>query len=238
MGETLSKLTDKKSNKMTSWPDPVVVPPASSQHTASVIFLHGLGDTGHGWANTLSSVTPAGVKLICPSANKMPVTLNSGFQMPSWFDLKTLNPNGPEDEAGIKVAAEYILSLIEAEVSSGVSPSNIILGGFSQGGALSLYVSLNTQHKLGGCIALSCWLPLHKQLANMDPSCIANRDMPFLQAHGDCDPVVPYKWGHLTSQILRDILPKHEFKTYKGLVHSSNDDELQDVKQFIEKNIK
>ena len=144
-------------------------------------MLTTLSDTGHGWANTLSSVTPAGVKLICPSANKMPVTLNSGFQMPSWFDLKTLNPNGPEDEAGIKVAAEYILSLIEAEVSSGVSPSNIILGGFSQGGALSLYVSLNTEHKLGGCIALSCWLPLHKQLANMDPSCIANRDMPFLQ---------------------------------------------------------
>ena len=58
------------------------------------------------------------------------------------------------------------------------------------------------------------------------------------QAHGDCDPVVPYKWGQLTSQILREILPKHEFKTYKGLLHSSNDDELQDVKQFIEKNIK
>ena len=162
----------------------------------------------------------------------MPVTLNSGFQMPSWFDLKTLNPNGPEDEAGIKAAAEYILSLIEAEMSSGLASSNIILGGFSQGGALSLYTSLITSHKLGGCIALSCWLPLHKQLASVDPGGIVNRDMPFLQviqqplalsqllhplcqAHGDSDPVVPYKWGQLTSQILRDILPKHEFKTYK-----------------------
>lgn len=117
MGETLSKLTDKKPNTMTSWPDPVVVP-ASSEHTASLIFLHGLGDTGHGWASTLSTIKPSGVKLICPSANKMPVTLNSGFTMPSWFDLKSLNPNGPEDEAGIKRAAEYVVSLIEAEVNS------------------------------------------------------------------------------------------------------------------------
>merc|ERR550517_524635 len=85
---------------MTSWPDPVVVE-ASSNHTASVIFLHGLGDSGHGWASTLSSIKPPGVKLICPSANKMPVTLNSGFTMPSWFDLKSLNPNGPEDEASL-----------------------------------------------------------------------------------------------------------------------------------------
>ena len=103
--------------------------------------------------------------------------------MPSWFDLKTLNPNGPEDEAGIKAAAEYILSLIEAEMSSGLPSSNIILGGFSQGGALSLYISLNTKHKLGGCIALSCWLPLHKQLASVDPSSIVNREMPFLQVN-------------------------------------------------------
>ena len=71
------------------------------------------------------------------------------------------------------------------------------------------------------------------------------------QAHGDCDPVVPYKWGQLTSQILREILPKHEFKTYKvsalswyfshcsdelllqGMMHSSSDEELQDLKKFI-----
>lgn len=236
MGPALSRLTDKRSNTMTSWPEPVVVE-ASSTHTASVIFLHGLGDSGHGWASTLSSIKPPGVKLICPSANKMPVTLNSGFTMPSWFDLKSLNPNGPEDEAGIKKAAEYIESLIAAEMNSGISSSNIILGGFSQGGALSLYISLNTKHKLGGCVALSCWLPLHKQLASLDPQIIVNKDSPFLQAHGDSDPTVPYMWGQMTAQLLKNILAKHQFKTYKGLVHSSNDDELQDIKKFVEMNI-
>ena len=54
--------------------------------------------------------------------------------------------------------------------------------------------------------------PLHKQIGDVTE---ANKETPFLQAHGDCDPVVPYKWGQLTSQKLREILPRHEFKSYK-----------------------
>ena len=36
-------------------PDNVVVAP-SGKHTATIIFLHGLGDTGHGWASTIASI--------------------------------------------------------------------------------------------------------------------------------------------------------------------------------------
>ena len=35
--------------------EPVVVAP-SGKHTATIIFLHGLGDTGHGWASTMASI--------------------------------------------------------------------------------------------------------------------------------------------------------------------------------------
>jgi len=212
-------------------PDPVVVAPAG-KHTASLIFLHGLGDTGHGWASTIASIRPPHVKVICPTASKMPVTLNSGFSMPSWFDLLSLDPAGKEDEAGIKAAREVVEMLIEQEVKAGLPSERIMLGGFSQGGALSLYTALQSPRRLAGVAALSCWAPLHKQLGSSSQT---NRDIPYYQAHGDCDPVVPYKWGQLTSQILRDILPNHEFKTYKGMMHSSSEEELQDFKQFIAK---
>ena len=56
---------------------PVVVS-ASGKHTATLIFLHGLGDTGHGWASSLADVRPSHVKIVCPTAQIMPVTLNSG----------------------------------------------------------------------------------------------------------------------------------------------------------------
>lgn len=92
----------------------------------------------------------------------MPVTLNAGFQMPSWFDLKSLDVSGPEDVEGINKATETIHNLINAEIADGIDPSRIIVGGFSQGGALALYSSLIFPEKLGGVMALSCWLPLHK----------------------------------------------------------------------------
>ena len=57
---------------------PVVVS-ASGKHTATLIFLHGLGDTGHGWASSLADVRPSYVKIVCPTAQTMPVTLNSGI---------------------------------------------------------------------------------------------------------------------------------------------------------------
>ena len=56
---------------------PVVISP-SGKHTATLIFCHGLGDTGHGWASTLADVRQGHVKIICPTADTMPVTLNSG----------------------------------------------------------------------------------------------------------------------------------------------------------------
>jgi len=212
-------------------PQPVVVSP-STKHSATVIFLHGLGDTGHGWADTIASIRPSHVKVICPTAGKMPVTLNSGFAMPSWFDLYSLDPAGKEDEAGIKRAAQQVELLVAEEVKAGIPADRIVLGGFSQGGALALYTALHSHTKLAGVVALSCWLPLHKQLDQSKP---ANQDTPILQAHGDCDPVVPFKWGQMTSQLLKEKLGKHEFKTYKGMMHSSSPDELDDMKDFFRK---
>jgi len=221
-------LKDHIETKMSG--NPVVVS-ASGKHTATLIFLHGLGDTGHGWASSLADVRPSHLKVVCPTAPVMPVTLNSGFQMPAWFDLKSLDPSGPEDEKGIEKSKAVVDKLIEDEIKNGIEPSRIVLGGFSQGGALALYTMLTNKHKIGGLVALSCWLPLHKKFPG---SAVAeNRDVPCLQVHGDCDPVVPYRWGQLTSTTLKAFMGNHEFKTYKGLAHTSSAAEMQDIKDFL-----
>lgn len=97
----------------------------------------------------------------CPTAATIPVTLNLGFQMPSWFDIKSLEVGGSEDEAGIKEAAHQVHGMINNEVRAGIPADRIILGGFSQGGALAVYSALTYPEKLAGVIGLSCWLPLH-----------------------------------------------------------------------------
>ena len=76
------------------------------------------------------------------------------------FDLKGLDLSAGEDTEGIQRAAASVQSLIEDEIKGGIPSNRIVIGGFSQGGALSLYSSLVTKHTLGGVAALSCWLPL------------------------------------------------------------------------------
>jgi lysophospholipase II len=83
-----------------------------------------------------------------------------GFQMPSWFNIFSLELDGREDDEGIKAAANSVHGMINNEINAGIPAERIILGGFSQGGALALYSALTYPKRLGGVIGLSCWLPL------------------------------------------------------------------------------
>ncbi|XP_044853578.1 acyl-protein thioesterase 2 isoform X1 [Mauremys mutica] len=208
----------------------------AERETAAVIFLHGLGDTGHSWAEAFSSIRLPYVKYICPHAPRIPVTLNMKMVMPSWFDLMGLSPDAPEDEAGIKKAAENLKAVIEHEIKNGIPPNRIILGGFSQGGALSLYTALTSQYQLAGIVALSCWLPLHKAFPQAASNGV-NKDIAILQCHGEMDPMIPVRFGALTAEKLKSVVTptKVQFKTYPGMMHSSCPQEMMAVKEFIEK---
>uniref|UniRef100_UPI00398F15F4 acyl-protein thioesterase 2 isoform X1 n=2 Tax=Pristiophorus japonicus TaxID=55135 RepID=UPI00398F15F4 len=209
----------------------------TERETAVVIFLHGLGDTGHGWAESMSSIRLPYVKYICPHAPKMPVQLNGFMSMPSWFDLVGLNPDDAEDEAGIKKAADCIKAVIEHEIKNGIPSHRIILGGFSQGGALSLYTALTCHHKLAGVVALSCWLPLHKTFPQAAGSNV-NKDISILQCHGEVDPMIPLRFGSMTADKLKTIInPANiQFKTYL-MQHCSCPQEMTAVKEFIAKQL-
>ncbi|KAG1927004.1 acyl-protein thioesterase [Pimephales promelas] len=156
--------------------------------------------------------------------------------MPSWFDIISLHPDAEEDESGIKRAAESIKQLIDGEVKNGIPSHRIVLGGFSQGGALSLYSALTARQKLAGVVALSCWLPLRNSLSQ---SGVSNRQMSVLQCHGDADPLVPPLFGRLAVEKLKTILDPANisFRTYPGLPHSACPEEMMDIKQFIEKQL-
>ncbi|XP_063673171.1 acyl-protein thioesterase 1 isoform X1 [Pan troglodytes] len=193
-------------------------------------------DYRHGWAEAFAGIRSSHIKYICPHAPVRPVTLNMNMAMPSWFDIIGLSPDSQEDESGIKQAAENIKALIDQEVKNGIPSNRIILGGFSQGGALSLYTALTMQQKLAGVTALSCWLPLRASFPQ-GPIGGANRDISILQCHGDCDPLVPLMFGSLTVEKLKTLVNPANvtFKTYEGMMHSSCQQEMMDVKQFIDK---
>ncbi len=53
----------------------------------------------------------------------------------------------------------YVEHLLEQQAAAGVPPSQVIIGGFSQGGAMAL-LALRSQHSLAGVLALSAFMPL------------------------------------------------------------------------------
>jgi lysophospholipase-1 len=54
--------------------------------------------------------------------------------------------------------------LISAEIDSGIDPGRIVVGGFSQGGAMSLLTAFTNEHKLAGAVCLSGWVVLKDKL--------------------------------------------------------------------------
>lgn len=59
----------------------------------------------------------------------------------------------------------------------------------------------------------------------------------IFQAHGDCDPVVLFKWGQMTASFLKTFMKNIEFNTYQGLSHNSSEAELKDMRAFIERTL-
>ncbi|EGV94509.1 Acyl-protein thioesterase 1 [Cricetulus griseus] len=125
--------------KNKSAPLPAIVPTARKA-TAAVIFLHGLGDAEHGWAEACADIRSSHINYICSHAPVMPVTLNMNVAVPSWFDIIGFSPDSQEDESGIKQAAEGY-TLIDQEVKNGIPSTELFWEDFLRE-ALYLYTPL------------------------------------------------------------------------------------------------
>lgn len=116
------------------YPKPEVIEP-TAKHTATILWLHGLGDTGKGWLSTMQQISKQFpfVKFILPTAPKRSITCNGGHVMPGWYDIEDLQQRELNTYDGKHESAEYIHSLIEQEITGNKIPSNrLLLGGFSQ----------------------------------------------------------------------------------------------------------
>lgn len=202
---------------------------------AIITFLHGLGDSGHGWAEAFAGIRISHIKYVCPHGPVTPSTFIMNMALPSWLHVIGLSPDCQEDEGRSKWAAGNIKALIDQELENGISTNKLILGEVSQGRALSLYSALTTQQKLMGVPALSCWLPVWASFLQ-GPNSGINKDISILKGHGDCDPLVPLIFGSLTDEKQKSLVNPANvtFQSYDGMMHSSCQQEMMDVKQFID----
>jgi len=225
----LKQVQEKMRNLLTI--DARTTAPAS----AVVIFLHGIGDTGHGWMGPIHTVSQRlpHVKFILPNAPILPVTLNQGKAMPAWYDVHGLTPESPEDEQGISISESFIGDLIKDEIGK-IPPERIVLGGFSQGAAVVLNAGVRYPKKLGGVFVLSGWLPNPKSVTAASVS-EANKDLPVFFAHGTADTVVLPQWGKDSHEKITTVLNKSKVRwnEYPGMTHQSTSLEMNDLAEWL-----
>lgn len=212
-------------------------PPA----TALVVFLHGLGDSGSSWApvGEMLSRTLPHVQFVFPNAPVSPVTLNFGMSMPSWYDIVTLDGiNNPDkqDKAGLYQSMGSVQELINSLCSElNIAHSRVVLGGFSQGGAVSLLTAAVGPNKtpFAGFVSLSSYLPLHHSIESLKTE--RNTSVPIFMAHGTSDNVVQYAYGVQSKLELGKLgFSNVEFREYRGMEHSSCEQEIRDLEKFLQ----
>jgi lysophospholipase I len=140
-----------------------------------------------------------------------------------------------EDQEGILRTQKHVHELIQQEIDSGIPADRIVLGGFSQGGAVGIFAGLTAKVKLAGIVALSAYLVLSQQFAALVPKPEFNKDTPIFMGHGDSDQVVHTQLGQLSQSMLNVQGYNVTFKVYEDLEHSATPEELDDVEEFLNK---
>lgn len=212
--------------------DKIVVEPKASA-TSCVIWLHGLGDSGEGFAPVVPMLGLGqnhAIRFVFPHAPVQPVTINGGMPMRSWYDIKSMDLHDRADLSGVQSSEKLVQSLIDEQIESGIPASKIVLAGFSQGGVLSLYTGLRFTQSLAGIMALSCYLPSPDKLP--DEVSQANKATPILQHHGEQDDVVPCFAGKMAYDTLTSAGYDSTWKTFL-MPHSVLPEQLIEIGSWI-----
>jgi len=182
--------------------EPLIIEPAKPAD-ACVIWLHGLGADRYDFMPVAEALqeTLLSTRFVLPQAPTRAVTINGGYEMPSWYDIKAMSPARAIDSKQLEGSAQRVLTLIEQQRDSGIDPARIFLAGFSQGGAVVLHAAfLRWEGPLGGVLALSTYAPTFSD--EMSLSASAQR-IPALCMHGQYDGVVTNSMGRTAYEHLK-----------------------------------
>jgi len=203
-----------------------------SAPSATIVFMHGLGDTGEAWLRELRTSFP-GLRIVAPNAPVEPVTINGGMKMSSWFDLTVLDDSLLAEEndgcKGMEASVALVKQIVEREVALlNGDASRVVLGGFSQGAALAAQVGLSFPQALGGIIIVSGWAAQQRNLQFSD----ANKRTPILCLHGEYDPTVLPQFGRHLQQTLE--AQKYDVRVKWHKTGHSLGPGMEDLKTFVQ----
>jgi len=205
----------------------------AAKPNAAVIWLHGLGADGHDFEPIVPEIVRRGERawrFIFPNAPIRAVTINGGMSMRAWYDIKGLDRRAAEDVTGFRATDVLVRQLIAREVERGIATQRIVLAGFSQGGAVSLYTAPRLPENLAGVMALSGYMPGQTRFAAERAP--ANDATPLFLAHGQADTVLPIVMGLQSRDFLKAQGYAVEWHDYP-MAHAVCAEEIADIRAFL-----
>ncbi|MGH8156380.1 MAG: alpha/beta hydrolase [Rhodanobacteraceae bacterium] len=199
----------------------------------AVIWLHGMGADGHDFEPIVPQLVrpewPA-LRFIFPHAPIRPISLNGGLPMRAWYDIAGFDLAQKQDEAGIRQSIGAVEALIARESERGVPVANIVLTGFSQGGAVALAAGLRHTQTFAAIVGLSTYLPIAERTEGERDA--ANAATPIFMGHGTFDPVVAPYLGERSRDALRQWGYSVEWHSYP-MAHQVCPQEIHDLAEFM-----
>ena len=167
--------------------------PQSPSLPGAVIFLHGLGDVSSSWHRRFAPyfTMEKDMFFIQPTAPLQVVTGHAtASPIASWFDIHALPLTSKEPEGMVQGLADSIAAihtLLDRLTSEhNILPANIVLGGFSQGGALAIEAGVCYKQRLAGIVSISGWC------SSRNEDRAQEKEMDVFYSSGTSDPVVQY----------------------------------------------
>lgn len=207
----------------------IIEPSTTAQH--SVIWLHGLGADRFDFVPVVDALDlpdDHGIRFIFPQAPTRPVTINGGFPMPSWYDILGMAPARAISHEQMQESADTVLALVNEQIAAGIPVENIILAGFSQGGAVVLHAAMQSDLALGGVMALSTYGPTLDTLIKGETA----RPLAIFCAHGLNDEMVKTTLGRQAHDVLETAGHQVEWHDYP-MGHEVCPAQIADIRQWL-----
>lgn len=185
-----------------------------------LVLMHGIGSNEHDLASLAPIIDPDGAFVtLCPRG---PYAYGPGF---AWFRM-----DAPDTaRATMTSSIDAIDDVIETALAdNGLKRSEMVVGGFSMGGAMSLLFTFRpAEHpRPAGVLVMSGFLPTEDGLD------WSGELPPVLMQHGTTDPMVPLERARATAQVLRDHNVPLVFREYP-MEHNVTPDSARDAMDWL-----
>lgn len=211
--------------------EPLILQPQKPAD-ACVIWLHGLGADRYDFLPVAEALQESlrTTRFVLPQAPTRAVTINGGYAMPSWYDIKAMSPARSISEQELNESADTVVALIEEQKRAGIDASRIFLAGFSQGGAVVFHTAyLKWQGALGGVLALSTYAPTFSNELELSAS---QQRTPALCLHGQYDEVVQNSMGRTAYEHLKRLGVTVTWQEYP-MGHEVLPEEIRDIGTWL-----